>query len=331
MKPIFLAIRPALLSIASILSVLIFAGCGSGETVSSPTTVQAAATTATNHSVGAEQPAQPGVSIELPHIHGLGFSADGRQLLVPAHNGLRIYQDQKWSLPALPAHDYMGFSASDDGFYSSGHPDPAVGGINPLGLVKTQDAGKSLTKLGFAGESDFHLMAVSYHSHALYIANPAANSTLQAGIYYTLDDGQSWQPSAFHGVTSAPLQLAVHPSAANQVAVASEGGLFTSTDFGNTFTLIGDPVPISAVTFDPNGQRMLFGFRQLSALDLASKQFTPLSVPNIAEDDGINYIAVNAINTDQMALATYKRSLYFTNDSGKTWSLIAENGMTTTQ
>src|SRR5215218_222166 len=60
--------------------------------------------------------------VDFPHIHGLGFSADGRQLIVPAHTGLRIFVDDKWQRPDVPTNDYMGYAATNDGFYSSGHP-----------------------------------------------------------------------------------------------------------------------------------------------------------------------------------------------------------------
>lgn len=49
------------------------------------------------------------VQVEIPHIHGLGFSSDGNRLLVPAHIGLLVYENNQWSQPDLPAHDYMGF------------------------------------------------------------------------------------------------------------------------------------------------------------------------------------------------------------------------------
>lgn len=62
-----------------------------------------------------------GEAFELPHIHGLGFTADGTTLLIPAHIGIFTVSDGIWQRPSGPAHDYMGFSISDDGFYSSGH------------------------------------------------------------------------------------------------------------------------------------------------------------------------------------------------------------------
>jgi len=44
----------------------------------------------------------------LHHVHGLAFSADGRQIIVPSHFGLAVYADGKWSKAASPARDYMG-------------------------------------------------------------------------------------------------------------------------------------------------------------------------------------------------------------------------------
>jgi hypothetical protein len=101
----------------------------------------------------------------MPHIHGLGFSGDGKQLLVPAHDGFRVYAEGAWEMPALPVYDYMGFAPANDGFYSSSHPGPSSRLVNPLGLVKSTDGGKTLDSLGFEGESDFHLMGVGYYSH----------------------------------------------------------------------------------------------------------------------------------------------------------------------
>src|SRR5574341_375205 len=58
--------------------------------------------------VGGDQPQSLG-QVELTHVHGMGFTADGRQLMVAVHDGLRIFAEGKWQAPNLAAHDYMGF------------------------------------------------------------------------------------------------------------------------------------------------------------------------------------------------------------------------------
>ncbi|WP_231571354.1 hypothetical protein [Gordoniibacillus kamchatkensis] len=106
------------------------------------------------------------------HLHGLGYSADGKRLFIPVHNGLKVYADGVWSDAPGEKHDYMGFSAADNGFYSSGHPAPGSKFKNPLGLVKSTDDGKTIAILALEGEVDLHGMAVGYRSYTLYVANP---------------------------------------------------------------------------------------------------------------------------------------------------------------
>ena len=33
----------------------------------------------------------------LHHVHGLAFSSDGKQLLIPSHHGLAVYSEGRWS------------------------------------------------------------------------------------------------------------------------------------------------------------------------------------------------------------------------------------------
>ena len=264
--------------------------------------------------------------VEIHHVHGMGFSADGRQLFVAAHDGLRVYANGEWSVPNIPAHDYMGYSASDDGFYSSGHPNPSVNLINPFGLIKSVDGGASLIRLGFEGESDFHLMSVGYRHHAIYVWNPAPNSRLSPGMHYSLDDGQTWQQSALQGITANPIQIAIHPTEANFVALATEGGLFISFDYGGTFEHIGEAGSVTAVTFSPNGEQLFFGYTTLAAYDLATKQIDSLQIPAIAADDAIGYIAVNPAQPDEIAFATFGRDIYLSIDGRQSWQPIAQNG-----
>ncbi|HSH81610.1 MAG TPA: hypothetical protein VLA19_24030 [Herpetosiphonaceae bacterium] len=267
-----------------------------------------------------------GDAVQIPHLHGLGFSADGRELFVPAHTGLRIYADGRWRNPDLPVNDYMGYSPTDDGFYSSGHPGPGSDLVNPLGLVKSSDGGKTLTTLGFAGESDFHLMAVGYRNHAIYVFNPSPNSKLGIGLYYSVDDGKTWQQSALKGVNTQPTQIAVHPTEASTVALATDEGVLLSSDHGASFEQIGPAAPVTAVAWSPDGKQFVFGATKLSAYDVESKQVKELSTPSIEGQDAIAYIAVNPQRRDELAFATYARDIYLSSNAGQTWTQIAQDG-----
>jgi len=143
--------------------------------------------------VAAARQVHAGPPVTLTHVHGLSYSADGRQLLVPSHHGLAVFENGRWSKAAGPAHDYMGFSATRDALYSSGHPAPGSGLINPFGLIKSRDGGKTWHKLGLEGESDFHTLATSWGTNAVYVFNPGPSSRMsQAGIHFTLNDGLKW-------------------------------------------------------------------------------------------------------------------------------------------
>lgn len=264
--------------------------------------------------------------VDLPHIHGLGYSADGSQLFVPAHTGLRIFADGVWLTPELPVHDYMGYTATDEGFYSSGHPGPGSDLPNPLGLVKSADGGKTLTTLGFGGETDFHIMGVGYKNHAIYVVNPAPNSRLSAGLHRSVDDGTTWQQRAMQGVTAQPIQLAVHPTDAEVVALATEAGAFLSTDAGMTFGQIGSPEPVTAVAWSPDGTQLVFGATTLSAYDLESKEITALNTPPIAARDAISAIAINPVQRDELTIATFERNIYRSENGGQDWQQIARAG-----
>jgi hypothetical protein len=267
-----------------------------------------------------------GDEVQIPHLHGLGFSADGRELVVPAHTGLRIYADSRWQNPDLPVNDYMGYAPTDDGFYSSGHPGSGSNLVNPLGLVKSSDGGKTLTPVGFAGESDFHLMAVGYRNHAIYVFNPSPNSKLGTGLYSSVDEGKTWQQSALEGVKSQPVQIAVHPTAAGTVALATDEGVLLSSNHGSTFEQIGAVVPVTAVAWSPDGKQLVFGATKLSAYDVESKQIKELSTPSIEGQDAIAYIAVNPQRRDELAFATYARDIYRSSNAGQTWTQIAQDG-----
>jgi hypothetical protein len=321
------SVRPAI-AIAALL-ILLLVGCTNSESAQSPTPANPPQQTVstTEHADDEQHAAVEGTtSVELMHMHGLGFSPDGRQLIVPAHDGFRIYADSKWFKPDVTAHDYMGYTPSSDGFYSSGHPHPSSGLVNPFGLIKSTDGGKTLVKLGFEGETDFHFMAVGYQNHAIYVGNPEANSRLSPGVHYSLDDGQTWQQSALEGVTGQFIQMAVHPVDANVVVLATEDGLWLSSDYGSSFTQIGAGDTVTAVTFSPDGKTLLFGYQGVSAYDLASQQITDLPTPTVDSEDAVSYLAINPVQPDEIALATFNKDIYLSRDGGETWKQIADDG-----
>lgn len=275
--------------------------------------------------------AQAGEPVTLTHVHGLAYSADGKQLMIPSHHGLAIYAKGRWSKAPGPAHDYMGFSATGSALYSSGHPAPGSGLVNPFGLIRSRDGGKTRDKLGLEGESDFHLLATSYRTNAVYVFNAAPNSRMpSAGIHYTLNDGLKWQAATSKGLDSQIATLAVHPTDARTVAAGTADGLYLSRDFAQTFERVAGGNRVLATHFDLGGQQLWFSTygskAGLSRIELKSgAKPNDVAIPALTED-AVAYIAQNPQRRDEMAIATFKKSVFVSSDAGKTWKQIANEG-----
>jgi hypothetical protein len=303
---------------------LLLAGCGQaneGSKTSSP---------ASQSSV-AQASAPVNENVQLMHVHGLSYSPDGDRIHIPSHLGLAVFDvsSSTWSVAPGPAHDYMGFSATKDSIYSSGHPAVGSGFVNPFGVIKSSDGGQTWRKLGFEGESDFHLLATGYQTNAVYVVNFHPNSKMkEPGLYFTLNDGFSWQQAAVQGLRNPPRSLAVHPSNAKMVAAGTEKGLYLSENAGETFQKIADG-EIAGVFFDLDEKHLWFstvdGQPSLFRFDLRSKQADRITLPTM-EEDAVAYIAQNPEKRNQYAIATFKRSVYVSPDEGKTWKQIADKG-----
>ncbi len=271
--------------------------------------------------------AQP---VTLTHVHGLAYSADGKRLMIPSHHGLAVYQNGKWSKAPGPQHDYMGFSATAKSLYSSGHPAPGSGLVNPFGLIRSRDGGKTWDKLGLEGETDFHVLATSWGTGAIYVWNPAPSSRMRKpGLHYSLNEGFAWKPVQAAGLEGQPLALAAHPEDAAMVAAATAAGIYLSRDSGERFAPLAQGAQGLAVFFDLDGRHLWHGTydgqARLARVGLAGAKAVPVKLPPMRED-AVAYIAQNPASRKEYAVATFKRSVYLTRDAGASWQQIANRG-----
>lgn len=299
-----------------------------------PVTENATAETATDESAAPSPSttaaADPAVEepIALDHIHGMGFTPDGQTLVVGTHTGIRTLTDGVWSKPGGPAHDHIALAMTAHGYYASGTAAPDSDAASPLGLFKSADLGESTETVAFGGEGEFHFLGAGYESGAIYLVNEAQDVTgLPPGLHYSLDGGTIWEPAAAQGVTSVIIQLAAHPTDPATIAFASEGGVILSTDHGDTFQLISERGPYPAVAFSPAEDDVLYyGLRLLFRLPLAGGDAQALPMPTnptISPEDAMIAIAVNPLNPDHIAIATFDSLVWQTLDRGEEWALIA--------
>ncbi|GED32082.1 glycosyl hydrolase [Brevibacillus centrosporus] len=269
--------------------------------------------------------------IYLEHTHGLGYSPDGKRIIIPAHAGLRVYEEGLWKTPEGEKHDYMGFSPANDGFYSSGHPAQGSTLNNPFGIVKSTDEGKSIKSLALDGETDFHNMAVGYTSHVIYAINPQPNSKMSsAGLYYSKDEGNSWTKSEMNGITEEPTAIAVHPTEPSILAIGTPTAVYFSNNFGNTFEKVTSAGQATALFFTNIGELYIGGYQNnayLRKMDVASKKSEELKIPEL-EKDAVAFFAQNPTDEKELAFATFKNDVYLSTDGGSNWTKIADEGKT---
>ena len=269
--------------------------------------------------------------VTLTHVHGLAFSSDGKRLMIPSHHGLAVYENGKWSKAAGPQHDYMGFAATAKHLYSSGHPAPNSGLVNPFGLIRSSDGGKTWDKLGLEGETDFHLLATGWNTNAVYVWNPAPSSRMRRpGLHYTVNNGLAWQPAGAAGLQGEPHAIAVHPDNPGVVAVATSAGLFVSRNSGDKFTLLAPGQAVSAF-FDLDGKHLWYGTfdgqARLTRAPLGDGKPISIELPPLGRD-AVAHIAQNPAARSEYAIATFERSVYLSRDGSRTWRQIAERGKT---
>ncbi|XEC93537.1 F510_1955 family glycosylhydrolase [Paenibacillus tarimensis] len=268
--------------------------------------------------------------VSMHHAHGMSYSPDGSKIYFAVHDGLRIYENGQWKLPAGERHDYMGFSMTDDGFYSSGHPAPGSDKKNPLGIIKSTDEGRSFTPLAFYGQVDFHGLSVGYKSHAIYVYNPEPNPKMETlGLYYSTDEADSWTKSAMSGLEGQPEALAVHSADEAIVAVGTSEGIFVSSNYGDRFEKIGPEMRVTSLYFNVEGALLAGAVNKQPAfvrIDPETKQTEELKIPALKEDL-IAFVGQSPVNEKDIAFMTMHKDVYISSDGGDTWSKIADKGI----
>ncbi len=268
--------------------------------------------------------------VVFEHVHGLDYKSDGKEIFVPAHDGLRVYKDGKWTIPEGERNDYMGFSMVDDGFYSSGHPGQGSKLENALGIVKSTDYGKSLEILGLYKEEDFHGMTVGYRTKEIYVFNPKPNSKMsEAGFYYSTDVTKTWSKAKFEGIVDQPSSLTAHPTKKGVVAIGTASGVYISKDYGNKFELLLSYDDVTSISFTHDNAILVGGGNgkiSLLKIDLNTKKQTNLSIPALV-NDGIAYVKQNPVNPNELVFATFKKDIYLSKDNGAKWTKIVDKGV----
>lgn len=264
----------------------------------------------------------------LTHVHGLGYTESEEGLYFASHNGLKVYRDGSWFETNGMFNDYMGFNAVDEGFYTSGHPGMDSDLPNPIGIQRSTDGGRSLEEIGLVGETDFHLMAAGYRSHDLFVMNPQANSEMEAGFYFSDNDGADWQQLDPQGIEGELMALAIHPDDSQLMAAASNAGVFLSEDGGATFTRLTAEGEFGTALHFTDTELLYASHGNAAAMksySLEDGEAQTIELPALNEDGAI-FIAANPAKPEEIAFYTALGDSYLSSDGGASWQEILKEG-----
>ncbi|NME06886.1 F510_1955 family glycosylhydrolase [Psychrobacillus sp. BL-248-WT-3] len=267
---------------------------------------------------------------QIDHIHGLGYINGESDVVIATHFGLYKYAKDGWKEANSQKHDYMGFQAVREGFFSSGHPEEGSEYKNPLGLIKSIDKGASFEQLAFYGEIDFHYLTAGYDSNTIYVLNEMPVEEMNAGLHYSTDEGSSWTKAAMNGFTSDYISnLSAHPTRKELLTIGSKDGIFISNDHGQNFKSMNDTKMVTYVTLTETGgyySNLENDTVYLKFFLFESDEEINIQLPKELKMDPITFIAVNPENQQEIVIVTNSNNIYITKDEGLSWDQIASNG-----
>ncbi len=268
--------------------------------------------------------------LKIEQIRGIGYPGNDDKLYIATDDGLKMYKDNQWFETTTGNHDYMGFQAVHDGFIASGAPQNDMNLKEKLGVVHSKDKGESLEHIAFYGQNQFYFIGTDYSGNGLYVINQEESKELSFGVNYSLDHGETWNESKLNNFKADSLgMIAVHPNSGETVAMSTRSGIYYSIDNGNTMNIITEPYMVTALTF--LGDELLFSSVEndqihLKKINPQSGELTAFTIPFLAYENPITFLAVNPKNPLQIAFTTYNNDLYESINGGKSWTNLFING-----
>jgi photosystem II stability/assembly factor-like uncharacterized protein len=197
----------------------------------------------------------------------------------------------------------MGFSVmGPDRFLGSGHPGPLQGGPGNLGLIRSDDGGKSWDSVSLLGESDFHVLR---SKDPMVYGFDASNSR----FLVSADGGRSWDGRDAPGDM---LDLAIDPSDPSRVVATTARGIVASDDRARSWQILHKG-PLALLTWPRSNA--------LYRVDGAGRV-------GRSTDAGQSWQLMGSVDAQPAAFASAGEDLYValpdgevkrSGDAGKTW------------
>lgn len=265
---------------------------------------------------------------KLDHIHGLGYAGNQNAPFFASHDGIKVFEDGKWYKTKKENNDYMGFNATENGFYASGHPGEDSKLPNPFGIKRSVDNGQTIENLALEGETDFHAMGVGFEKNVIVAMNPNKNSLMEANKFYVSEDeAKTWKELSAKGLEQEIVSIAVHPNNPEILAAAGKKGIYLSKDKGKSFELITKGMQGTAVFFteDALWYGAYNGTPLLMKRSLSDGTEKNMKLPDMKQD-AVLYLAENPKDDKEITFVSFNGNIYQSTDGTTSWKLLAKEG-----
>ena len=213
--------------------VTLLAACGGDDDESSTGAAQAPETGGTSPKVE-----DPGAI----HVHGLGVNPKDGALFVATHTGLFRAPKGEGTAERVANRyqDTMGFTVvGPNRFLGSGHPDAREDLPPFLGLIRSNDGGRSWQSVSLMGKADFHVLEAAGARVYGFGSNYETRAT---EFLVSNDSGKNWDRRSPPG---GLVSLAIAPEDSNGIVGGVQGGpaedgLYASADAGRTWQPLAD-------------------------------------------------------------------------------------------
>jgi hypothetical protein len=264
-------------------------------------------------------PSTPGAALALEHIHGLSVAPDGRELTVATHDGIfRIDLTDPDTIEGPLGGvviDAMGYTATTDVAYASGHPSPTEPSYltEPnLGLIKSVDDGATWTEVSLGGEADFHALTIHpTDTNRIYGLDSQALEVMRSD-----DGGTTWKK----GAQVLARDILVSPTDPDRVYVTTTDGIAVSTDGAASFTVDEAMPRLFLLAADPAREGRLVGVEDNGAIWYQTDSGEWVAGGSIEGPAQ----AITVDPTGQRFFAADDRGISVTSDFGATWRPVWE-------